>query len=161
MNEHLTPLIDYIAQQLAAGASEGVLRQTLVQYGWDLASIDAAFAALQPNAQSLPPSIPVTQQMQQYTPQELFTADQTATSLQASPITASPHYSMHRIRNSVLWIASPLVFLVLAVLFTIANDATDDALQPLRVAIAVISTVGTAMLVVGPAIGIYTLFKRS
>ncbi len=161
MNEQLTPLIDYIAQQLAAGANEAVLRQTLLQYGWDLASIDAAFTALQTNIHSSTTSVHVTPQTQPTTSQELFAVDQAATSLQSNPIVASPHYSMHRIRSSVAWIASPLAFLVLAVIVTIANDATNDAIQPLRVAIAVISTVGTAMLVVGPAIGIYRLFKRS
>lgn len=135
MNEQLAHAVGYIQQNLQQGVPEANLRQAFREQGWDEVLIEQAFAA------ALAPALPSTYQQPAPT----------------TPVAAGPN---HRVRNGILWILSPFIVLVGAVIINIAVRMTGVEASPILNILTILAgMVGMVLLFVGPVVGIVKLSR--
>ncbi|HTE57302.1 MAG TPA: hypothetical protein VK694_01040 [Verrucomicrobiae bacterium] len=135
MNEQLAQAANYIQHNLQQGVPEATLRQVLREQGWDEALIEQAFAAAQA------PVLPAMHQQQ-------------------APVPGAPAGLNHHVRSGVLWILSPFIVLVGAVIVNFAiRVAGVDSSPILNILTLLAGMVGMVLLFVGPVIGIVKLSR--
>lgn len=133
MNDQYQQAISYAQQQLSQGVQVENIRNNLIQNNWDETAVNQIISIA---------SSQVTQ------------TDRA--SLTNSRNTTNPH----RIRNGVLWIISPFILLITAIIVEIIFRALGLKSAIVNILSVIIGMTGSVLLIVGPIVGIIKLSRK-
>lgn len=140
MDQQLIQLVEYVSKCVNQGTPQATIQNQLIQAGWSQAYIDAAFRQLN------------LQHVNNIVNQSGYPPINQA----ALPIHSYPHKN----RTGVLWILSPFIVLIGAIIINLLLRRAGFSSSVTNIFIALAGIVGVLLLPLGPIIGIIKLTRH-